>query len=211
MRFGRTGLKPFGTANLYLDVGARQVKYDDDLLQDTDELFGEFNLGNIENQEGLAWLLEYRIRQVDYEEAEPFNFQRAGASLGYWIGGSFRLFVSGGVETSIENLTESNLDEDFWEAGFQYSPNARLNMEFAMGDRSYGRSYRGELSFTMRRGTLSALYDEGPSIATGDIFDRELGEIGDGDLDDILNNPTFADRFLSRRGEVALSLGVLEE
>ena len=194
-----------GQATLLLEVGYTRLEYDDDLLQSSNERYGRFRLNNHERRQGIAWGLEYRDRRVEYDISSPWEFQRAALDLGFWINGTARIFAVGGVETSFDNYDEPNMDADFWEAGIQYTPNQRMNLELATGERSYGTSYRGDFSYTLRRGTISATYDEGPSVRSELAFEYRPIEDTD-DLDNILDEPGATDRFLRRRGEIRASI-----
>ena len=194
-----------GQAALLLEVGYIALDYDSDLYQSSNERHGRFRLDNIERQQGIAWGLEYRDRRVEYDISRPWEYQRAALDLGFWINGTTRIFAVGGVETSFDSLDEPNMDADFWEAGFQYTPNQRMNLELATGERSYGTSYRGDFSYTLRRGTISATYDEGPSVRSEFVFEYRPIEDSD-DLDNILNEPGATDRFLRRRGEIRANI-----
>ena len=194
-----------GQADLYMDVAYREVDYDSDEIQSNDERSGRFELSNHERQQGLAWGLDYQYRQMEFESSSPWEFQRAALDLGFWVNGTMRIFGVVGAETSFENLGESNLDEDFWEVGFQYRPNQRLNIELAAGDRSYGNSFRGDFSYEMRRGNISLTYDEGPAVTGDQAFDYE--PIRDTDnLDNILDRPGVNERYIRRRGELMVGI-----
>ncbi len=189
-----------GQANLLLEAGYVDVEYDNDLIQSNNERYGRFKLDNIERQQRFAWGLDYYYRRMEYEFSTPWEFRRAALDLGFWLNGTTRIFAVGGAETSFDNLFESNLDEDFWEAGFQYKPNERLNLELAAGDRSYGTSFRGNFSYTLRRGDISITYNEGPATRGELVFDRRP-IIPTDNLDNILDQPGASDRFVQRRGE----------
>lgn len=190
----------FGSVDLLLEAGYRDLDYDDDQVQSANERFATFDLNNFAKQAGLAWGLQYNFRRMEYEDSVPFEFQRAALNLGFWATRSLRLFAVGGAETSFDDPLDPNLDADFWEVGFQYAPNQRLNLEAAAGERSFGTSFRANLSYELRRGTLSLIYDETPSSRADTFLD--VRPLVDRDiLDDILNRPGDADRFVRKRGE----------
>ena len=115
-----------------------------------------------------------------------------------------RIFGVGGAETAFDNLFESNLDEGFWEAGIQYIPNKRVDIELAFGKRSYGDSYRANILLISRRGELSFNYYDGPE-SRGDIaFDRDPVFVDDDDdnLGGATDRPGESDRFIRKLGEV---------
>lgn len=194
-----------GQANLLLEVAFLDADYDDELFQGNNERAGQFRLDNIQRQQGLSWGLDYSIRRLEYELSAPFEYQRAAGELGVWLNRGFRIFGVGGSESSFENLFESNLDENFWEAGFQYTPNQRLNLEIAYGDRSFGKSLRADFSYVLRRGDVSFTYSEEPTSRGELAFDRR--PILDLDnLDGFLDDAGLSDRFLRRRGELGTTI-----
>lgn len=194
-----------GQADLYLEAAYRDVEYNDDLFQSSNERSGRFMLSNIERQQGLAWGIGYSYQRMEYEIATPWEFQRASLDLGIWIVGGTRIFVVGGAETSFDNLFEPDMDEEFWEAGFQYKPNQRMDLELAVGERSYGNSFRGNFSYTLRRGNISVTYNEGPSTRGELVFSRRP-IVSTDNLDNILDRPGLSDRFVRRRGEFQASI-----
>ena len=194
-----------GQADLLAKVGYRDAEYDSDLYQAHNERYGLFQLNNIESQQGFAWGLDYQYRRMEYEISIPWEFQRAAANLGIWVNSGLRVFVVGGAETSFDDIFTPNMDEDFWEAGFQYKPNQRMNLELAAGDRSYGTSFRGDFSYTLKRGDISITYTEGPSTRGELAFERRPITNTD-NLDNILDQPGQSDRFIRRRGEFRTSI-----
>jgi hypothetical protein len=93
------------------------------------------------------------------------------------------------------------MDEDFWEAGFQYRPNQRLDFELAAGDRSYGNSYRGNFSYELRRGNISASYNEGPATTGEQAFDYQPVRDTD-NLNGFIDRPGVNERFISKRSDL---------
>ena len=189
-----------GQVDLLIEASYVDIEYDDPQLQSSNERHAYTSLGNIERQQGLAWQVNYRFRRTEYEVAIPWEFQRAALDLGVWVNGVTRLFAVGGVETSFDNIFEPNMDSDFWEAGFQYTPNRRLNLELAAGDRSYGSSFRGDLSYEGRRSNISFNYDEGPGTR-GDLVFELRPIIDEDELDGILDRPGASDRFVRKYGQ----------
>lgn len=194
-----------GSAQMLVQVGYQDLYYDSDTFQGSNQQYAGFSLDNHAEQSGLAWGLNYNYRRMEYDISQPFEYQRAAADLGFWTSSALRLFVSGGAETSFEDILEPNLDEEFWEAGFQYAPNQRLNLELAAGERSYGSSYRGDFSYELRRGTLSITYQETPTTRATTVLNRRPLVARD-DLDEILDRPGNADRFIRKRGVVNLGI-----
>lgn len=195
-----------GFADVLMEYAYTDTQYDpitdevDIFAQDSTGQRGRFTLNNRSRQQGLAWGLDYQIRRMEYEIAIPWDYQRAGTDLGYWFNGTMRVFVSGGVETAFSSTDDGSLDDDFWEAGFQYVPNQRLDLELAIGERSYGDSYRASLSYDLRRGQTDLIYIEQPTTL-GEVLLDYSPIIDTSNLDDFLNRPGSAERFVRKRGE----------
>lgn len=191
-----------GFADLRLEVGYVDTHYDDELLQANNARNGLFSLNNHALQQGVAWGLNYDYVRTEYELSRPWEFNRVGADLGYWVNGTMRIFGAGGAETAIDNIEDlsANLDERFWEAGFQYKPSDRLDFEAAAGERSYGSSFRLSFNYDLKRGHTTLTYNEGPATRAQLPTGRRPIE-DDDNLDNILDRPGRSDRFLRRRAE----------
>ena len=176
-------------------------------LQDNVSIRSYVNLNNHARQQGVAWGLDYQYRRTEYDEAIPWDYQRASANLGYWVNGSTRLFVSGGAETAFDNFFEPDMDDGFWEAGFQYRPSRRLDLEVAVGERGYGESYRARFSYQLRRGQMELRYSETPTTL-GEVVSDARPITDPDELDDILNRPGGADRFIAKRASWVTSMGL---
>jgi hypothetical protein len=195
-----------GFANVLLEAAYVDSQYDNQGAPDPDfnennvQKRGYFRLDNYEDQEGLAWGVDYLVHRFEYEEAVPWNYQRAALSLGFWVNGQTRIFGRSGVETDYENFLQSNLDGDFWEAGFQYKPNNRLDFEIAAGKRSFGNSKRLNFTYTLKRGSTALSYSEEPTTYAELGYDyRPISAIDN--LDGFLNRPGSTDIFIQKRGE----------
>ena len=194
-----------GSADLHAELSYTDTKYDDEAFQSNNVGNGTFRLNNFRRQQGFAWGVSYDHTRSDYEFSSPWEYQRASANLGYWVTGTTRLFVEGGAETDPDNLLEPNMDETFWEAGFQFTPNQRFNTEAAIGERYYGTSLRVSADYTMRRGSMSFDYNETPSTDAQLPTGRRPIEDTD-DLDGALDEPGRSDRFLRRRLDWSMNL-----
>ena len=187
-----------GSADLNVELSYTDTKFDGEGFQSNNIGNGTVRLNNFRRQQGFAWGVSYDHTRSEYESSPPWEYQRASANIGYWVTGTTRLFVEGGSETDPDNLFEPNLDEQFWEAGFQFTPNQRFDTEAAIGERYYGTSIRASANYTMRRGTMSFDYNETPAtdaqLPTGR---RPIDDVDN--LDGSLDEPGRSNRFLRRR------------
>ncbi|MBT8109708.1 MAG: hypothetical protein KJO27_03180, partial [Gammaproteobacteria bacterium] len=181
------------------DYRYSKIQFDDSLTQDNTNHSGNFSLENYNAGQGLSWALRYNWRRSEYEVSRSWENQKATAELGFWVNAKTRVFGAGGKESSWDDPFDPAMDDSFWEAGFAYSPSDKLSAEFAAGERSFGSSWRGRLDYTFRRGSTSLSYDESPTTTA---FDRSGGIrnfLDDAYLDDFLNRPGTAERYISKR------------
>lgn len=200
-----------GFANVLAEASLNDTSYSAedslraDSVRDNEIRRGLFSLNNHQLQQGLAWGLMYQYRRVEYDQSTPWDHQMASADLGYWINGVVRIFASGGMESSYQNFLDPSLDEEFWESGFQYTPNQRLDMEVAVGERSFGTSYRARMSYRLRRGQTTLTYTEQPSTQGETTAGRRPLALLD-NLDNFLDRPGATDRFVRKRGQWQTSI-----
>ena len=191
-----------------LDANYRysRVQFDDSLTQDSTYQTGDFGLENYNAGQGLTWAFRYNWRRSEYEVSPTWENQRATAELGFWANAEIRVFGAGGKESSWDNPFDSALDDSFWEAGFAYSPSDKFSAEFAVGERSFGSSWRGRLDYTFRRGNTSLSYNESPTTIGFDRNGRRRSVIDADNLDDFLDRPGSAERYISKRFSWDLNL-----
>jgi hypothetical protein len=110
-----------------------------------------------------------------------------------------RLFGGAGYESPWDDPRNDSLDEGVWEAGFAYESGGRMSAEFAVGDRSFGQTWRGSLDFDFNTIKMRFSYSETP---TTQALQRFRGP----DTGDSPSQPTEdlivaggTDRFIARR------------
>ena len=184
-----------------LDAGYRysRIQFDDSLSQDITYHTGNFGLENYSAGQGLTWALRYDWRRSEYEVSAPWENQKATAELGIWVNSKARVFGAGGKESSWDNPFDPAMDDSFWEAGFAYSPSDNLSAEFAGGERTFGSSWRGRVDYTFRRGSTSLSYSESPTTTDFSRAGRPASLPDTDNLDDFLNRPGSAERYISNR------------
>lgn len=200
-----------GFADILLEATYVDSQYDENQSSDPEfnenniQSSGYFSLDNHKEQQGFAWGVDFLVHRFDYKNAEPWDYQRAAASLGFWVNGQLRIFGRSGLETDYENFLVSNLDDRFSEVGFQYTPSTRMNLEIAVGKRSFGNSKRIDFAYTLRRGSTTLSYSEEPTSRGSLSYDyRPISAIDN--LDGFLGRPGGADRFVQKRGEWATEI-----
>lgn len=196
----------FAGADILASTSYRNVTYDQPDFLDSEQKSAQLTIDNYWKGEGVSWALDYQYVRMDFDSlSPPWEYQRASAELGYWVTGSVRLFGSGGVETPFDEFFEPDMSDKFWEGGFEYRPNERLEMEVAAGERGYGTSARGSLTYRMRRGETTISYTEGPETQNGIQGTRRPLQRTD-NLDDFLSRPGVNNQFIRKRAELSSSI-----
>ena len=182
------------------------IEYDDDLTQDNKNQTALLMIENYRAGRGFTWRLKYDWRRTEYDVSPPWEYQRASAELGYWVGSGTRIFGAGGKETAWDDPFDPSMEDSFWEAGFAHTAGENLSAEFAAGERSFGSSWRGNLDYQFRRGSTSLSYVESPTT-TG--YGRGAGTrtvLDPTDFDDYLDRPGSDERYLMERLQWNLTL-----
>lgn len=201
----------FGATELRIDAGHTRNDFDDEslegnaFLQSNEINTAAFRLGSAPKNFGATWSLDYNYQRVEYEQSIPFEYQRASAQLGYWVIDSVRVFATGGQETAFDDFLSGELEDSLWEAGIQYSPNARLSLEVAAGERSFGSSRRASLTHSTSRWQTSLEYTESPQTQGQLQVGRQPLRDTD-NLDFLLDRLGDSDRLIRKRGELSTTL-----
>lgn len=173
-------------------------------IQDNINESANFEIQNYAREEGLTWAIRYDWNETEYDLSLPWEYKRATAEFGVWVNGRTRIFASGGKESAWDDPIDRSLQDEFWDAGFAYNNGDKVSAEFAIGERSFGSSWRGELAYSFRRGELSFSYAERPSTSGLGRF-RRGNLINPEEPNDLLARPGSAERYVSERGQANLS------
>jgi len=188
------------------DYRYSENRYDDESIQNDTNQSARFVFDNYRNGQGLTWALRYDWRRTEYEASPPWEYQQAGAELGFWFNTTTRLFASGGRESPWDDPFTPGLKDPFWEAGIAHTLGEDKTAEFAVGERSFGDSWRGRLDWQFRRGNTSVSYAETPTTTGFRSSGGRRNALDPDDLDDFLNVPGSAERYLSKRLQWNLDL-----
>ncbi len=187
------------------DLRRTFVRYADRLptvggLDDYESDEAGLSFDNYRKGVGISWATRYAYHNVDYSVplADSYQYQQAYVELGYWVNPGTRLFVVGGKESPWDSPGEYGLEDTLWEAGVARQAGERFHAEFAVGDRSFGSSWRGELEYDFPRGATAFSYNETPTTSANDRF-TEGGLLAPEDPDDYLFRAGSAERYISKR------------
>ena len=153
---------------------------------------------NYDAGQGLSWALRFETRKTEYEISRTWENRRASVELGFWVNENLRLFGTNGQESPWDDPFDPSLEDTFWEAGFAHDAGKNLSAEFAGGERSFGRSWRGRLDYKFQRGSTSLSYNETPTTTGFNAGGGRRGVLDPDDLDEFLDIPGRAERYLSK-------------
>ncbi len=195
-----------GAVTFNADYRYTEGSNNDPLIQDDTNHHGSASLQNYDAGQGLSWALRYDFRRTEYEISRAWEYQQATAELGFWVNQKLRFFSGGGKESPWDVPFNSDLEDSFWEAGFAYGAGESLSAEFAAGERSFGSSWRGRLDYDFQRGSTSLSYVESPSTTGFGQSNGRRSVLDPDDIDEFLDVPGQAERFLSKRLQWDLSV-----
>jgi hypothetical protein len=175
------------------------LDYSEESSYSSEDRDARFSIDNYRRGRGLTWALRYSQLQTEYDEnLFKWEYRQAMMELGFWVNKNFRFFASGGRESAWDAPLDPALEDEVWEAGFAYSSKGRVSAEFAAGERSFGSSWRGNLTANLRRVSTSISYAERPttdnrtSYQNADFMDPVAPN-------DFLDSPGREASFISKR------------
>jgi hypothetical protein len=181
------------------------LDYDSGGIQGSENQDIIVQLDNFRRGSGLSWAIKYDWRETDYDSGYVWKNQSVSLELGVWITEKLRVFGSTGLESPWLIPDDDSLSEDTIEAGFAYDDGDRISAEFAVGDRSYGETWRGSLTAKFLRGNMRFSYREMPNSEGRTRYTSGSFET-DPIPEDGLATPGGTERFISKRYDWRLTL-----
>ncbi|MEO8443852.1 MAG: hypothetical protein ABI567_02470 [Gammaproteobacteria bacterium] len=121
---------------------------------------------------GLSVGLFHNYAVYSYQSPPDNKTQDAYITLTYGLrdAADFFLFGSFGLENDYRDFTSGSLKDNYWEAGFRRTTGRTL-VEAAVGDRSFGSTFRGRIRRELNAGSIELAYREDPSVQE-QLFER---------------------------------------
>jgi len=166
----------------YLDEGKSQsvstigvLSYDNSTDQSAHVSFGTIREGR-----KLTGSIFYDWNRSDYDQAVPYEYERAGLDAAFLLSRSLSLVGQVGQESELDvSTTSGGLDSEFWNAGLRWQPDQRTSAEARYGERFFGTSYSGSIAHRARFIDIKVSYSEDPTVQTRGLA---LGEFDPGTL-----------------------------
>ena len=127
----------------------------------------------------------------------PYDYRQATLELGSWVTPQMRVFVLGGRESPWDNPLVSEIEDTMYEVGFARA-GGRLGAELAVGERSFGSTFRAAITHLFERGRSAFTYLEYPLTNAADRY-RRGGLIDPDEPGDYLTDPVSAERYIAKR------------
>lgn len=148
----------------------------------------------------LRWSLGGRYERIrsddggegEFADSDDGTFRSADALLGWQVGRTLELSVTGGYEDNDYQTTrdEDDLSDTFWDAGFTWRPNRRTSLEARYGERFFGDTTTFSATYRARALTFNASRVETISSERDQVFlDPEFFAIRDPDTGEIIRDP----------------------
>jgi len=167
----------YGQFNFHnTDAGVQPVPGNN--LQDSSQQRFDVSLGSPEDATGWTWRLDYLNSNVDYDLADDYKYERAGAEVGIPVGARNYILLAAGAESDFEQgQSHGGLDGTWWNAGWRWTPTNRQSIEARVGDRFWGNDYLFRWKRKGSRGDLLLEYTEQPVTFGALEFGAEGGGI----------------------------------
>ncbi len=165
---------------------ARQDYQDSDAagfsIEDLVRQQGSASIASSNQEARLSWRATYQQERTEYDVFPEFEFESAELEVGLQVAPSVKLIAAGGAESDmLLDARTANLDGDFWEGGFRWQPRPGTHLELRAGDRYFGNSITGDISYQRGRVSVSMNYSESASTTGRDRLMRRYMP-GDDDL-----------------------------
>jgi uncharacterized protein (PEP-CTERM system associated) len=159
-------------------------------IEDTENEARALLIGSADKNDRLTWDIHYDQQRAEYDVSPPFEYERAGATLGWAVGSALRLLGRGGKESDLfQNLGDGGLETTYWMAGFRWSPDSNSEFEVLGGERFYGQAWEGHWTRTGRMLKLELRYSEAPTTDAQNLALRPAS------LDSDIDRPPDAEDF----------------
>ncbi len=156
-------LSPYYRQNLARFAEARfrytysGVRYEDG-PSDSDSDAVDVSFSNGQRFRRLTWGLAYHNNELDRNEAQDLQYERASGEAAYLLTEALSFVVQGGYENNDIPVVAARSVEDgtYWAGGFSWRPNARTELVAIHGDRlrsasiTWGPSILSSFSVTWR-------------------------------------------------------------
>ena len=164
--------------------------------EDSTDQTARVSFGTAEPDRLVNGRILYEWKRTEFEQSLPYEYERAGAEVGWRVTNSVTLVGDAGLESALdENTTDGGLDDDYWHAGARWEPDDQMTVEARYGQQFFGDSYYVSIERDARFLRLQATYSDEPTVESrridsGDFTPGSLPPIDPGlELGRVTANP----------------------
>ncbi len=117
----------------------------------------------------ISWEVNYRRDEISYGDDSEVVFDMLEGLLRWHIGQSLSIFGAGGRERNdfaFNPFDRPRPDDEFWRAGFTWTPSLRSTLTMYYGERFFGETYGLTFEHRSRSARLFASYVEQPTTVS---------------------------------------------
>lgn len=159
------------------------------------------------------WSAFFLRQENNPSEGESSEFLRAGSQLGYQVTSQLEIFTILGYEKNdfFGPQPESETNGFSWSLGAAWVPSRRTRISGGYSERPFGRTFFADISYSGRRATWQASYNEDYSTTSQAQLEQQATLITDsviGEVETVVIPPpslTVEQVFLSQRFQGSLS------
>lgn len=151
------------TATLFVRYYHNEQHNAVNLLGDSTADQGQFDLGTEGSGNRLTVGISGHYSEISYDASRlrpafDNTLSSAEGRLGLRLSSSWQLTGLAGEEWNEYTSAHEDIDGSFWEAGLRWTPNERLEVHLANGERFFGSAPRMSISYRHKRSELRADY-----------------------------------------------------
>lgn len=147
-----------GVADMELRYTYNELNHSENTVTDTSSDEFSLNLDSGPEFADWSWGLSASDKSTDNDQGEVSQLRSADLRLGYQINRRWQINGSVGTESNDFASVQSSRDGSSWDVGARWTPSARTELDFGVGERFFGSTKRLNLTHRSKRSVLSASY-----------------------------------------------------
>lgn len=187
---GATAARQFNsTTEFYLRYNYNEQSNDAGILGDSTEDRWEGHFGMVPGTSRLTTSISGQYSEVEFEDSiqrPAFTNELSSAQVNAALQLNRQLQLNGyvGEEWNVFTSARDDIDGEFWDVGFRWTPNSRVTVDAGVGERFFGSTPRASIQYRHKRSLLQANYVRtlqfprdlrAPGADPDDPFDPDLG------------------------------------
>jgi uncharacterized protein (PEP-CTERM system associated) len=182
-----------GLAEMELRYTYNQLNHSESTVQDTSSEAYNLSIDSGSDFARGTWGIDANRRTTDNDQGEVSRLSSLDLRLGYRINRQWRLNGLVGNESNEFTSVQSSRDGSRWDIGATWTPSARTELDFGVGERFFGSTRRLRLSHTSRRSVLTASFTheltDSTALLSNQVVFLATDEFGQPIIDPVTGDP----------------------